>query len=223
MHHILGITVMLWQRMSQRPWTCTWAYRGEISPIWSQPLPSNFLNISISFCRRDFFCWTVTKSRHRHLPGSCLCCRCFTVPHLPPCAESAFCTSTPRAAIQREKRLWIFKKTTFPTPSIIYSIPSCQWFYCSCSFHGMMTKWRSDNNGLNSWWQFWSLCLSCWVLTCAISCTGWVSYPTFQQFLIMAVNTLKWSCKRNCEHNQGVMADVSLEQESVGADSLTQY
>lgn len=33
MHYILGITAMVWQRMSQRPWTCTLAYSGEISPV----------------------------------------------------------------------------------------------------------------------------------------------------------------------------------------------
>lgn len=119
--------------------------------------------LSISFCRRGFSCWTVTKSRHRHLPGSCLYCRCFTAPHLPHSVLSQHSAPAPRGGGRRS-----FKEATFPTP-IIYLIFSCKWFYCSCSFHGMTTKGRSDNSWLNSWWQFWVPCLSCWVLTCAIS------------------------------------------------------
>lgn len=110
-----------------------------------------FLESSHQLLQEGFSCWTVTKSRHKQL-------FLLQVFHcsLPAtqCAESAFCTSTPRAAIQREKRLWTFEETTFPTPSIIYFIFSCKWFYCSCSFHGMTTKGRPHNDLLNSWWQF---------------------------------------------------------------------
>lgn len=137
-------------------------------------------------------------------------------------AESAFCTSTPRAATQRENSLWTFKKTPFPTPNIFYFLFSCKWFYCLCSFRGMTIKWRSDNNWCNSWWQFW-------IPVSAVE--YWLCYFIYwmgelPHFPIMPSSGCQTpsSCHANeTEHDQDVMADVSLQQESVGADSLTHY
>lgn len=78
--------------------------RNLDSGYLSYPLPSNFLNLSISFHRRYFSGWPVTKSRRRHLPDSCLHCRCFTAPHLQPTVLSQCSVPAPWQGPQRCRR-----------------------------------------------------------------------------------------------------------------------
>lgn len=111
--------------------------RKLTSSYLSYPLPNNFLNLSIGFHRRGFSGWPATKSRRRHLPSSCVHCRCFTAPRLPPSVLSQRSAPVPRGGLQRRGRGSAhLRKLPFPPLSFCF-ISSCRCFaFVFLSWHG---------------------------------------------------------------------------------------
>lgn len=144
---------MLWQRVSQRPWTFISSYSGEISPV-----PNDLTHCqAISWIFQSASAGEVSPAGQWPRAGislAALCTAGVSLLHLPPSVLSQRSAPAPGGQPYRGKRgSEPLRKLCSPLPASFISF--CKWFYCSYSFHGMTTKWRSDNDWLNFWGQFW--------------------------------------------------------------------